>query len=64
MCLLLLTCRSNDVNLYVINNDADTVRYTENIRRENDPFNVKIKELLQNYSTRMAGMVVFDKIRL
>ena len=43
MCLLLLTCRSNDVNLYVINNDADTVRYTENIRRENDTFNVKIK---------------------
>ena len=31
-------------------NDANTVRYTENIRRENDAFNVKIKALLQNES--------------
>ena len=30
--------------------DANTVRYTENIRRENDAFNVKIKALLQNES--------------
>ena len=34
-------------------NDANTIRYTENIRRENYAFNVKIKALLQNESQYM-----------
>ena len=43
-------------------NDANTIRYTENIRRENYAFNVKIKALLQNesqYMTDCYGSIIY-----